>query len=185
MTTLSTGGRYCFCRMISLPVGLSRMATMPTPSMSAPAGRVRRSAVSQTRSVPLGSRYVILCAMCQADERGEERRIAVVGVAILHRTYSGRSIATRRWTRQTAHRGQQDSSLKRETRQLGHPKVWPATYQWRCGKHFCTGKGHGDATCGGNGRNNEGAETMTMATCNVASNLSKIAARVRWRGWPL
>lgn len=33
---------------------------MPTPSMSAVLGRVRRSADSQTRLVPLGSWYVIL-----------------------------------------------------------------------------------------------------------------------------
>jgi hypothetical protein len=41
-------------------VGRGRMATMPTPSMSADLGRVRRSADSQVRDVPVGSRYVIL-----------------------------------------------------------------------------------------------------------------------------
>lgn len=55
MQIWSMGGRYCFCRMISGPVGFSRMATMPTPSMSPDLGRVRRSADSQVRGVPFWS----------------------------------------------------------------------------------------------------------------------------------
>lgn len=86
MTTLSIGGRHCFWRMISGPIGrgrgrtcvsrrmggdealllhytpvdFSRMATMPTPSMSLPWGRVVRSQDSQSRTLPVGSLYVIL-----------------------------------------------------------------------------------------------------------------------------
>jgi hypothetical protein len=52
-------GRGQFTRRC-LPVGFSRMARMPTPSMSLPCGRVVRSAVSQVRVTPLGSTYVIL-----------------------------------------------------------------------------------------------------------------------------
>jgi hypothetical protein len=37
------------------PVGFSNIATMPTPSTSEFAGRVRRSACSQVRCTPLGS----------------------------------------------------------------------------------------------------------------------------------
>jgi hypothetical protein len=40
----------------SAPVGFSKIATMPTPSISEPFGRVRRSADSQVRSLPFGSR---------------------------------------------------------------------------------------------------------------------------------
>lgn len=60
IVTALMGGRYCFWSMSSGPVGRGRMATMPTPSMSAVLGRVRRSADSQVRDVPAGSRYVIL-----------------------------------------------------------------------------------------------------------------------------
>ena len=56
MVILSIGGRYCFWRrMEGGELGFSRIAMMPTPSMSAFAGRVRRSPDSQVRSVPLGS----------------------------------------------------------------------------------------------------------------------------------
>lgn len=44
----------------SVPVSLSRIATIPTPSMSLPLGRVERSADSHVRLTPLGSRYVFL-----------------------------------------------------------------------------------------------------------------------------
>lgn len=38
-----------------LPEAFSRMATIPTPSISEPLGRVLRSACSQVRSTPRGS----------------------------------------------------------------------------------------------------------------------------------
>lgn len=87
--TLSMGGRYCFWRMISgpvedqedqwrleveglrrgspVPVDLSRMATMPTPSMSLPLGRVVRSHDSQSLTLPVGSLYVILSREDKSD----------------------------------------------------------------------------------------------------------------------
>lgn len=55
MTTLLIGGRNCFWRTNSGPVGLERMATMPTPSMGEFLGRVCRSADSHLRSLPRGS----------------------------------------------------------------------------------------------------------------------------------
>lgn len=87
MTTLSIGGRYCFCRTISGPIiislsafvplhpalprlsgthpplGFSRIAMMPTPSMSESFGRVCRCADSQSLSTPSGSLYVVLSAV--------------------------------------------------------------------------------------------------------------------------
>lgn len=58
--TLLIGGLNCFCRMISGPLALLRIATMPTPSMVEFLGLVGRSACSQVRSMPLGSVYVVL-----------------------------------------------------------------------------------------------------------------------------
>lgn len=57
MQILSMGGRYCFCSKRSGFgwEGELRMATMPTPSMSEPAGRVSLSALSQVRRLLLGS----------------------------------------------------------------------------------------------------------------------------------
>lgn len=40
MTTLSIGGRYCFCRSSSGPVAWLRIVTIPTPSISQLGGRV-------------------------------------------------------------------------------------------------------------------------------------------------
>lgn len=63
MTILSRGGRYCFWRIIEgsfVEEEFSRMATIPTPSMSEPEWRVVRSADSQVRIVPWGSLYIFL-----------------------------------------------------------------------------------------------------------------------------
>lgn len=60
MVMASSGGRYCFWRMMAGPSGRSRMARMPTPSILEVAGRVGRSACSHVLSTPLGSLYVVL-----------------------------------------------------------------------------------------------------------------------------
>lgn len=52
-----------------LPVSFSKMATMPTPSMSLPLGRVRRSADSHVRVTPFGSLYVFLRRMSEETGR--------------------------------------------------------------------------------------------------------------------
>jgi hypothetical protein len=74
------GGRHCFWRTIrgsSLGfAGSRRMAATPTPSMSAPWGRVRRSPDSHVRSTPSGSVYVILrqsAIGCQVPTRGRSQ----------------------------------------------------------------------------------------------------------------
>lgn len=46
MQTLSIGGRYCFCRSNSGPLGFSSMATMPTASIKLFDGRVGLTADS-------------------------------------------------------------------------------------------------------------------------------------------
>ena len=68
MQTALTGGRNCFWRRIEGPLGVllveaeglgegpfCRIATMPTPSIRLPAGRVRRVADSHVRRVECGS----------------------------------------------------------------------------------------------------------------------------------
>jgi hypothetical protein len=44
----------------AVPLGFSRIATMPTPSISESLGLVGRSACSHVRSLPRGSVYVVL-----------------------------------------------------------------------------------------------------------------------------
>lgn len=46
MQTLSIGGRCCFCRSNSGPLGFSKMATMPTASIKLFDGRVGLTADS-------------------------------------------------------------------------------------------------------------------------------------------
>lgn len=79
MMTLSIGGRYCFCKIISnaawlfltrlclasahkryAPPSFSRRAMIPTPSISESCGLVVRSACSHVRVLPRGSVYVDL-----------------------------------------------------------------------------------------------------------------------------
>ena len=67
MQTALTGGRNCFWRRIEGPLAVllveegldegpfCRIATMPTPSIRLPAGRVRRVADSHVRRVACGS----------------------------------------------------------------------------------------------------------------------------------
>ena len=67
MQTALTGGRNCFWRRIEGLLGVllaeeglgegafCRIATMPTPSIRLPAGRVRRVADSHVRRVECGS----------------------------------------------------------------------------------------------------------------------------------
>lgn len=52
---------------MSLPVGFSSMATMPTPSTPLPFGRVLRSADSQSLVFPRGSLYRILVFPCPSQ----------------------------------------------------------------------------------------------------------------------
>jgi hypothetical protein len=68
--------------LAGIPVSFSKMATMPTPSMSLSLGRVHRSADSHVRVTPLASLYVFLSAV-RIDPPCRPSRGSLVGPDLL------------------------------------------------------------------------------------------------------